>query len=160
MREQVLAQLINQSLIVQAGKRKNIQADNAEIEAVIAANPSLKNPSASIRREIADSIIAEKVRQQAVMQHSRISDAEVARAIEQAKQQGIALPEGEPLRQYNAQHILIKADNENAAAGAESTIAKSTHKPAAAQTSPVWRANIRKTVARAAAVIWVGSPTA
>lgn len=124
LREQVLAQLINQSLIIQAGKRKNIQADNAEIEAVIAANPSLKNPSASIRREIADSIIAEKVRQQAVMQHSRVSDAEVARAIEQAKQQGIALPEGEPLRQYNAQHILIKADNENAAVGAESTIRK------------------------------------
>lgn len=124
LREQVLAQLINQALIVQAGKRKNIQATDAEIEAVIAANPSLKNPSASVRRDIADSIIVEKVRQQAVMQNSRVSDAEVARAIEQAQQQGIALPEGEPMRQYNAQHILIKADNDNAAAGAESTIRK------------------------------------
>ena len=112
LRQQVLAQLVNQSLIVQAGKRRNIQATDAEIDAVIAQTPSLKNPSAQTRREIADTIIMEKVRQQAVMQNSR------------ARQQGVALPEGEPMRQYSAQHILIKADNDNAAAGAESTIRK------------------------------------
>ena len=66
----------------------------------------------------------EKVRQQAVMQNSRVSDAEVNSFIERARQQGVALPEGEPMRQYSAQHILIKADNDNAAAGAESTIRK------------------------------------
>ncbi len=124
LREQVLAQLINQSLIVQAGKRRNIQATDAEIDAVIAQTPSLKNPSAQTRREIADTIIMEKVRQQAVMQNSRVSDAEVNSFIERARQQGVALPEGEPMRQYSAQHILIKADNDNAAAGAESTIRK------------------------------------
>ena len=111
LRQQVLAQLVNQSLI-------------AEIDAVIAQTPSLKNPSAQTRREIADTIIMEKVRQQAVMQNSRVSDAEVNSFIERARQQGVALPEGEPMRQYSAQHILIKADNDNAAAGAESTIRK------------------------------------
>ena len=124
LRQQVLAQLVNQSLIVQAGKRRNIQATDAEIDAVIAQTPSLKNPSAQTRREIADTIIMEKVRQQAVMQNSRVSDAEVNSFIERARQQGVALPEGEPMRQYSAQHILIKADNDNAAAGAESTIRK------------------------------------
>lgn len=122
--EQVLMQLVNQSLIVQAGKRRNIQASEAEIAAVAAQNPSLKNLSAEQRRELADSIIAEKVREQAVMQNSRVSEAEVDRFIEQAQKQGITLPEGEPMRQYRAQHILIKADSENAAVGAESTIRK------------------------------------
>ena len=60
LRQQVLAQLVNQSLIVQAGKRRNIQATDAEIDAVIAQTPSLKNPSAHTRREIADTIIMEK----------------------------------------------------------------------------------------------------
>ena len=60
LRQQVLAQLVNQSLIVQAGKRRNIQATDAEIDAVIAQTPSLKNPSAQTRREIADTIIMEK----------------------------------------------------------------------------------------------------
>ena len=122
--EQVLMQLVNQSLIVQAGKRRNIQVSEAEIAAVAAQNPSLKNLSAEQRRELADSIIAEKVRQQAVMQNSRVSEAEVDRFIEQAQKQGVTLPEGEPMRQYRAQHILIKADSENAAVGAESTIRK------------------------------------
>lgn len=122
--EQVLMQLVNQSLIVQAGKRRNIQATEAEIDAVVAQNPALKNLSPAQRRELADNIIAEKVREQAVMQNSRVSEAEVDRFIEQAQKQGITLPEGEPMRQYRAQHILIKADSENAAVGAESTIRK------------------------------------
>ena len=124
LRQQVLAQMINQSLILQAGKRRNIQATDSEIEAVIAHNPNIKNPSAAVRQDIADSIIVEKVRQQAIMQNSRVSDSEVARYIEQAKQQGVTLPEADPVRQYHAQHILIKADNDNAAVGAESTIRK------------------------------------
>lgn len=121
---QVLGQLINQSLIIQAGKRRNIQASEAEIDAVIAQNPSLKNLNAAQRREIADGIIMEKVRQQAIMQNSRVSEPEIDRFLEQAKQQGVSLPEGEPLRQYRAQHILLKADSENAAVGAESSIRK------------------------------------
>ncbi|WP_416178194.1 peptidylprolyl isomerase [Bergeriella denitrificans] len=124
LRRQVLAQMINQSLIIQAGKRRNIQASETEIDAVVAANPSLKNASKAVRRDIADNIIMEKVRQQAVMQNSRVSDAEVDRFIAQAQSQGVALPEGEPMRQYSAQHILLKADSENAAAAAESSIRK------------------------------------
>lgn len=117
-------QLVNQSLIVQAGKRRNIQASEAEIDAVVAKNPALKNLSPAQRRDFADNIIAEKVRQQAVMQNSRVSEAEIDAFLEQAQKQGITLPEGAPLRQYRAQHILIKADSENAAVGAESTIRK------------------------------------
>ncbi|PSJ80452.1 peptidylprolyl isomerase [Neisseria iguanae] len=124
LRRQVLAQMVNQSLILQAGKRRNIQAGEAEIDAVIAQNPSLKNADKRVRREISDSIIIEKVRQQAIMENSRVSDSEVTSFINRAQQQGITLPEGEPLRQYNAQHILIKADSDNAAAAAESSIRK------------------------------------
>ncbi|RPD87036.1 peptidylprolyl isomerase [Neisseria weixii] len=124
LRQQVVAQMVNQSLIVQAGKRRNIQASEAEIDAVIAQNPALKNANKRVRREIGDSIIVEKVRQQAIMENSRVSDSEVTSFINRAQQQGVALPEGEPLRQYNAQHILIKADSDNAAAAAESTIRK------------------------------------
>ncbi|MGN6930444.1 peptidylprolyl isomerase, partial [Neisseria sp. P0015.S010] len=76
-----------------------------EIEAVIAHNPNINNPSAAVRQDIADSIIVEKVRQHAIMQNSRVSDSEVARYIEQAKQPGVTLPEADPVRQYHAQHI-------------------------------------------------------
>ncbi|WP_416191516.1 peptidylprolyl isomerase [Neisseria sp. CCUG12390] len=124
LRQQVLAQMVNQTLIVQAGKRRNIQASEAEIDAVIAQTPSLKNANKRVRREIGDSIIVEKVRQQAIMENSRVSDSEVTSFINRAQQQGVTLPEGEPLRQYNAQHILLKADSDNAAAAAESSIRK------------------------------------
>ncbi|MCF7529076.1 peptidylprolyl isomerase [Neisseria lisongii] len=126
-REQVLLQLINQSLIVQAGKRRNIPVTDAEIDAVLAHNPALKKGRASDRNKAKDLLIMEKVRQQAVMQHSRVSDAEVEHFIQQAAAQGIALPEGEPLRQYRAQHILVKADSDNAAVAAESAIRKIHH---------------------------------
>ena len=161
LRQQVLAQMINQSLILQAGKRRNIQATDSEIEAVIAHNPNIKNPSAAVRQDIADSIIVEKVRQQAIMQNSRVSDSEVARYIEQAKQQGVTLPEADPVRQYHAQHILIKARQRQCRPSAQKApSAKSTHKPAAAQISAVWHANTRKTAAPATAAIWAGLPTA
>lgn len=124
LRQQVLAQMVNQSLIVQAGKRRNIQASEAEIDAVIARDPALKNATKAQRREIGDTIIMEKVRQQAVMQNSRVSEAEIDSFLAQAQKQGVKLPEGAPMRQYRAQHILLKADTENAAAAAESSIRK------------------------------------
>lgn len=123
LRQQVLAQMVNQALIIQAGKRKNIQASEAEIDAAIAQNPAWKNAGKATRRAIADSIIMDKVRQLAVMQNSRVSDAEVNSFIARAQQQGVALPEGTPVRQYQAQHILLKADN-NTAASVESSIRK------------------------------------
>ncbi|MFC3874362.1 peptidylprolyl isomerase [Neisseria musculi] len=139
LRTQVLQQLINQSLIVQAGKRRNITAGNAEIDAALSdiaqsrrttieglyAQAAQRGVSkAAVRRSVADSIITQKVRQQAVMQQSRVSDAEIDSMIAHAKQQGAALPQGEPLRQYRAQHILLKAENANAAKAAESGIRK------------------------------------
>lgn len=124
LRQQVLAQMVNQSLIVQAGKRRNIQATEAEIDAVIARDPALKNATKAQRREIGDTIIMEKVRQQAVMQNSRVSEAEIDSFLAQAQKQGVQLPEGAPMRQYRAQHILLKADTDNAAAAAESGIRK------------------------------------
>lgn len=139
LRQQVLAQLINQSLIVQAGKRRNISASDAEIDAAIEQTAQARKTTAervyaqaardgmsraTLRSNIGDSIIAQKVQQQAVMQNSRVSDQEVDAFIARANQQGITLPQGEPVRQYHAQHILIKADSGNAAAAAEVTIRK------------------------------------
>lgn len=125
LRQQVLSQLVNQSLIIQAGKRKKIQASEAEIDAVLVQNPTqAKKANKAVRRQIADSIVVEKVRQQAIMQNSRVSDAEVDRFLAQAQRQGITLPAGEPLRQYKAQHILLKADSDNAVSAAESSIRK------------------------------------
>ena len=86
LRQQVLSQLVNQSLIIQAGKRKKIQASEAEIDAVLAQNPTqAKKANKAVRRQIADSIVVEKVRQQAIMQNSRVSDAEVDRFLAQAR---------------------------------------------------------------------------
>lgn len=139
LRTQVLQQLINQSLIVQAGKRRNITASDAEIDAALSDIAQSRKTTvdglyaqaaksgvskAAMRRSVADSIITQKVRQQAVMQQSRVSDAEVDSMITHAKQQGTTLPQGEPLRQYRAQHILLKAENANAAKAAESGIRK------------------------------------
>lgn len=139
LRTQVLQQLINQALVVQAGKRRNINASDAEIDAALGdiaqarkttvegiyAQAAKRGVSkAAVRRSVADSIITQKVQQQAVMQQSRVSDAEVDSMIAHARQQGAALPKGEPLRQYRAQHILLKAENANAAKAAESSIRK------------------------------------
>lgn len=157
---QVLMQLVNQSLIVQAGKRRNIQASEAEIDAVVAQNPALKNLSPTQRRELADNIIAEKVRQQAVMQNSRVSEAEIDAFLEQAQKQGITLPEGAPLRQYRAQHILIKATAKTPPSARKVPSAKSTTRRATARISQVWHADIPKTQARAMAATWAGLPTA
>ncbi|MDO5640159.1 MAG: peptidylprolyl isomerase [Neisseria sp.] len=139
LRQQVLAQLINQSLIVQAGKRRNIGASDAEIDAAIEQTAQARKTNAAgvyaqaardgmsratLRRNIADNIISQKVQQQAIMQNSRVSDQEIDSFIARAQQQGVTLPEGEPVRQYHARHILIKAESGNAAAAAETEIRK------------------------------------
>ena len=68
--------------------------------------------------------MAQKVQQQAILQNARVSEAEVDAALARAQQQGVAIPEGEAPRQYRAQHILIKAEKENAVAAAEAVINK------------------------------------
>ena len=135
----ILAQLVNRALVVQAGKRRGITASEAETDEALAHAAAQKHTTvenlyaqnakngisrAALRKDTAEGIIAEKVRQQAVLQQARVSDAEVDAAIERAKQQGIALPAGEPVRQYRARHILIKAEKDNAFAAAESVIRK------------------------------------
>ena len=76
LRQQVLQQMINQSLIVQAGKRRDLNATDAEIDAVIQQSAASQKTSvervyaqaaqsgisrASLRRNIADNIISQKV---------------------------------------------------------------------------------------------------
>ncbi|EGV36628.1 peptidylprolyl isomerase [Neisseria weaveri] len=139
LRSQVLSQLINRTLMIEAGKRRNISVGNAEIDAALqqlaaerktnvdglyaaAAKDGLSR--AALRREIADGIIMQRVQQQAVMQNARVSEAEIDAMIARASEQGIALPEGAPIRQYRAQHILLKGESANALAAAESGIRK------------------------------------
>ncbi|UOO81945.1 peptidylprolyl isomerase [Uruburuella testudinis] len=139
LRRQVLQQLVNQSLVVQAGKRRNLGASDAEIDEALAHTAQARKTTvaalyaqsardgisrAAVRRNIADSIITQKVQQQAVMQNSRVSEPEIDAFISRAREQGVAVPEGEPVRQYRAQHILIKADSSNAAAAAEAEVRK------------------------------------
>ncbi|MDO4878310.1 MAG: peptidylprolyl isomerase [Neisseria sp.] len=139
LRRYVLSQLVNQSLIVQAGRRRGLSATEAEVDAALAHAAAERRTTveklyaeaardgldkAALRRETADGLVAEKVRQQAILPHARVSEAEVDAALARAKQQGIALPEGEPVRQYRAQHILIKAEKEAAQVSAEAVIRK------------------------------------
>ncbi|QEY26692.1 peptidylprolyl isomerase [Neisseria zalophi] len=145
LRAQVMRQLIDQAIVLQAGKRRNITATEIEIDDALAniaraqkttvdnlyAQGAKNGASkAAIRRSIADSIIINKVQQQAILQYSRVSDAEINETIARAREQGITLPAGEPLRQYHAQHILLKAESDNAFKAAESSIRK-IHKQAA-----------------------------
>lgn len=138
-RRYVLLQLINQSLIVQAGKRRGLTAGEAEIDAALAHEAAQRRitvdklyaeaardglDKAALRRETADGLVAEKVRQQAILPSARVSEAEIDAALARAKQQGIALPEGGLVRQYRVQHILIKAEKEAAQVAAESVIRK------------------------------------
>lgn len=145
LRAQVMRQLIDQAIVLQAGKRRNISATEIEIDDALANiaraqkttvdnlyTQGAKNGAskAAIRRSIADSIIINKVQQQAILQYSRVSDAEINETIARAREQGITLPADEPLRQYHAQHILLKAESDNAFKAAESSIRK-IHKQAA-----------------------------
>lgn len=139
LRNQVLAQLINESLMVQAGKRRGLGASEAEIDAELARQAAARKsnvdalyaqaarngmPRNALRRQVGDQIVLQKVRQQVIQQQARVSDQEVDAAIERARQQGIQLPEGEAVKEYRAQHILIKADQALVEAAAESTIRK------------------------------------
>ena len=127
-RKQVLAQLVNQSLVAQAGKRRHIQAEEGEIDAVVAQTAAARKMTPeqyyaasersgvgkeALRQSVADSIIANKVQQQVVMQGSQVSEREVDAAIAQAKAANQPLPQGEPVMQYRAQHILIKDNPAN-----------------------------------------------
>lgn len=139
LRQQVLVQLINQALIVEAGKRRGITATDTEIDAALAQSAATRKISVdklyehyakdgisrnSLRREIADDIIVQKVQQQAVLQNARVSEEEIDAAMAQAKQRGIDVPQGAPVRQYRAQHILIRAEKPTALVPAEATIRK------------------------------------
>jgi len=126
LRQQVLAQLINQSpqaevdeAVAHAAAEQKISVDQLYARA---AKDGLSK--AALRRQTADALVAQKVQQQAILQNARVSEAEVDAALARAQQQGVAIPEGEAPRQYRAQHILIKAEKENAVAAAETVINK------------------------------------
>lgn len=125
LKRQALMQLVNQSLLVQAGKRNNITAGEAEVAAEIARIAASRRQSVAqfeaaqarlgidrrgLHRQVRDSLIAQKVQQNQVMREARVSDEEVEAVI--ARNPGVSLPEADPKPQYRAQHILITGDGE------------------------------------------------
>ncbi|MCP2040362.1 peptidyl-prolyl cis-trans isomerase SurA [Neisseria sp. HSC-16F19] len=125
IRQQALLNLVNQSLLVQAGARAGMQVTEAEIDAEVARLAAAQKmpveafyqrlaregaKRSQLRRTVADNLMVEKMRQSVTMEKGRVSDAEVAAAIERARQQGVKLPEGQPSYQYQVQHILLKND--------------------------------------------------
>lgn len=125
IRQQALRHLVNQSLLVQAAERAGLQVTDAEIDAEVARLAAAQKLSVEafyqrlareganrslLRRAVADNLTVEKMRQSVTMDKGRVSDAEVAAALERARQRGIKLPEGQPSYQYQVQHILLKND--------------------------------------------------
>ena len=112
LRRQSLMQLVNQSLLVQMGKRNNMQASDAEVEAEIARIAASRRQSVAqfqaaqarlgidrngLRRQVRDSLIAQKVQQNQILHEARVTDEEVEAVI--ARNPGAALPEAEPKTQ-------------------------------------------------------------
>ncbi|MDO4997943.1 MAG: peptidylprolyl isomerase [Neisseria sp.] len=139
LRSEVLSILIDQALLLGAAKRRGITASEAEIDANVAQNAAARKLSVDafykqnsqqgqsrneLRKDIANQIIAQKVRQQYAMQNVRVSDEEVNQAYAQAQQQGTQIPLSEPLKQYRAQHILLQTPTADSVASAESAIKK------------------------------------
>lgn len=118
LRPYAVDQLVNRALLVEAGKRRGLTAGEAEIRA------AMQGVAGVSRRKIADDIIMEKVRQQVVMQNSRVSEAEIDAGLANAKRQGITVPLSEPVKQYRAQHILVRAEKADASASAEAAVRK------------------------------------
>lgn len=129
LQRQTLMQLVNQSLLVQAGRRNNIQASDAEVEAEIAriaasrrqsvaqfeaAQAGLGIDKTALRRQVRDSMIAQRVQQGQTAAEAKVSEEEINAAIARARAQGIALPQATPKTRYHAQHILIASQGERA----------------------------------------------
>lgn len=118
LRPYAVEQLVNRALLIAAGKRRGLSASDAEIQTAMQGGKGIS------RRRAADDIIMEKVRQQAVMQNARASEAEIDAGLADAQRRGIAIPLSEPVKQYRAQHILVRAEKADAAASAEAAIRK------------------------------------
>ena len=129
LQREALMQLINQSLLVQAGRRNNIQVPDAEVEAEIAriaasrrqsvaqyeaAQARLGTSKADLRRLGRDTMIAQRMLQGYTAAEAKVSEDEINAAIARARAQGIALPQAEPKTRYYAQHILIANQGERA----------------------------------------------
>ena len=129
VQRQALMQLINQSLLVQAGRRNNVQVPDAEVEAEIAriaasrrqnvaqyeaAQARLGISKTDLRRQVRDSMISQRMLQGYTAAEAKVSEDEINAAIARARAQGIALPQAEPKTRYHAQHILIASQGERA----------------------------------------------
>ena len=129
LQRQTLMQLVNQSLLVQAGRRNNIQVPDAEVEAEIARIAASRRQSVAqfeaaqarfgidktaLRRQVRDSMIAQRVQQGQTAGEAKVSEDEINAAIARARAQGITLPQATPKTQYHAQHILIASQGERA----------------------------------------------
>lgn len=127
VQRQALMQLINQSLLVQAGRRNNVQVPDAEVEAEIARIAASRRQSVAqyeaaqarlgisktdLRRQVRDSMISQRMLQGYTAAEAKVSEDEINAAI--ARAQGIALPQAEPKTRYHAQHILIASQGERA----------------------------------------------
>lgn len=125
VRQQALLELVNQSLLAQAAERSGMQVTEAEVDAEVARLAGVQKLSTDafyrrlaregvnrslLRRTLADRLLVDKMRHSVTLEKGRVTDAEVAAAIERARQQGVKLPEGQPSYQYQVQHILLKND--------------------------------------------------
>ena len=127
LQREALEQLITQKLLVQAGRRNNIQVSDAEVEAQIASIAASRRQSVAqyeaaqarlgisktdLRRQVRDSMISQRMLQGYTAAEAKVSEDEINAAI--ARAQGIALPQAEPKTRYHAQHILIASQGERA----------------------------------------------
>lgn len=129
LQREALEQLITQKLLVQAGRRNNIQVSDAEVEAQIASIAASRRQSVAqyeaaqarlgisktdLRRQVRDSMISQRMLQGYTAAEAKVSEDEINAAIARARAQGIALPQAEPKTRYHAQHILIASQGERA----------------------------------------------
>lgn len=127
VRQQALAQLINQSLLMQAAQRAGLTVSNADIDAELTRIAQSKKMAvdklyqqiaregvskATLRRTVADNLLAQKVTDSEAMSKGQVTDAEIDDAIARAQQAGKPLPPPVTTYTYHVQHILIKDDTE------------------------------------------------
>ncbi|WP_051940197.1 peptidylprolyl isomerase [Stenoxybacter acetivorans] len=128
IRKEALLNLINQSLLTQAGERAGIQISEADIDDELAHVAKTQKMTVdalyrqiakegvnrdTLRRTVRKQLLAYQVVQSEVMSKGQVSDEEVAEAIQRAQREGKPLPPPVESHTYHVQHILIKDDTED-----------------------------------------------
>lgn len=127
LKQQVLLQLINQNLLVQAAARTGITVNNADIDEALQKFADGRKltleqlykqvaregvSKATLRRTMSDNLMAQRMEQSEIMNKGQVTEEEIDEAMARAKQAGRALPPPVTSYTYHAQHILIKNDTE------------------------------------------------